>query len=105
MHQSHLSAIERGSRGLSIEFLIPLAKALDTSTDYLTGLTDDPTPRVTLNEQVILSVTDPVRRDHVQRILDNIERLAPDTRDRYYDILQTLALGIDNYVAQRRTRR
>ena len=38
-----ISTLESGSRGISVEKLIELAYALRVSTDYLLGITDDPT--------------------------------------------------------------
>ncbi len=42
--QSDYSKIECGKRQLSFEQCKRVALALDTSMDYLAGLTDDPTP-------------------------------------------------------------
>jgi transcriptional regulator with XRE-family HTH domain len=42
--QSDYSKIESGKRNLSFEQCKRVALALETSMDYLAGLTDDPTP-------------------------------------------------------------
>ena len=42
--QSDYSKIESGRRNLSFEQCKRVAVALETSMDYLAGLTDDPTP-------------------------------------------------------------
>ena len=42
--QSDYSKIESGKRHLSFEQCKRVALALDTSMDYLAGLTDDPVP-------------------------------------------------------------
>ena len=42
--QSDYSKIETGKRSLSFEQCKRVAIALDTSMDYLAGLTDDPSP-------------------------------------------------------------
>lgn len=42
--QKAVSAVERGRSGLLMDGLAAAAKALDVSTDWLLGLTDDPTP-------------------------------------------------------------
>lgn len=49
--QGSISAIERGDRLPSVPVLVALAKILETSTDYLLGLTDDPSPRARLSTQ------------------------------------------------------
>jgi transcriptional regulator with XRE-family HTH domain len=40
----NLSRIEHGRQSIYIERLVDLAEALQVSTDYLLGRTDDPTP-------------------------------------------------------------
>ena len=42
--QSDYSKIETGKRNMTFEQCRRIALALDTSMDYLAGLTDDPTP-------------------------------------------------------------
>lgn len=42
--QSDYSKIETGKRSMSFEQCRRVALALETSTDYLAGLTDDPKP-------------------------------------------------------------
>ena len=48
--QSTYSELERGLRPMSTGQCIQLALALDTSTDYLLGLTDQITPDVPANQ-------------------------------------------------------
>lgn len=94
LSQSHLSQLERNQKSVSIEALIAIAFVLDTTTDYLTGLTDDPTPRPDLEEQVILVEHDPIRRDAMQKMFTAIERMPVDMRDRYWTLLSTLYTGL-----------
>lgn len=42
--KSTLAGLEYGRRGASFEILIALATFFNVSTDYLLGLSDDPTP-------------------------------------------------------------
>lgn len=42
---AHVSDMENGKAGPSLELLTRLAKYYRTTTDYLLGLTDDPTPQ------------------------------------------------------------
>ncbi|WLR44507.1 helix-turn-helix transcriptional regulator (plasmid) [Bacillus carboniphilus] len=44
LSNSMYSSIENGSRKPSLAVLATIAKTLNTSTDYLCGLSDDPTP-------------------------------------------------------------
>lgn len=41
---SHLSLVEKNKRNVSVDLLVALARLLETSTDYLLVMTDDPTP-------------------------------------------------------------
>lgn len=43
MSRGSLSAVENGRRPISLDSLIAIADALETSVDYLVGRTDDPT--------------------------------------------------------------
>ena len=46
LHEQHLAKVERRDRyRIEGDTIGKLAKALGVSTDYLIGLTDDPTPR------------------------------------------------------------
>lgn len=43
--QKRVSAWERGESGATDDMIVGLARALQTSSDWILGLTDDPTPR------------------------------------------------------------
>lgn len=69
-HQTHISGIERGDKGLSLERLGQLAELLETNADYLLGLSDDDKPASDLEDQVVFSV----RSDKERKMLDTIGR-------------------------------
>lgn len=96
VNQSHLSQVERGERGLAPETLAAVAVLLETSTDYLVGLTDDPSQAGNMEEQVILVERDPERRSYLQRIFAGIERMAPDQRAEYYRAIGALYRGYNS---------
>lgn len=51
--QKAVSAVERGRYSLRLDGLVKAAEELDVSTDWLLGLTDDPTPATQRGERNI----------------------------------------------------
>jgi transcriptional regulator with XRE-family HTH domain len=94
INQSSISHVERGTYGMRVDALAALAVALDTSTDYLLGLTDDPDPRTSLEDHVILIEHDPVRRKFLQEFFNGIESLPGNLRDDYWSSLSMLYDGL-----------
>ena len=92
--QSWLSQVERGGAGLRPEALTALAFLLGTSTDYLLGVTDDPSPREDLGAQVMLIERDEGRREELQRLFRAVEKLAPELKDEYYAMIEVLYRGL-----------
>ncbi len=50
-HRTLINKVEQGKGSLSVEALAKAAVELGVSTDYLLGLTDDPTPAAQLSQQ------------------------------------------------------
>ena len=50
-HRTLINKVEQGNSSLSVEALTKVAVELGVSTDYLLGLTDDPTPTAQLQQQ------------------------------------------------------
>lgn len=44
-HFSYLNDIEKGKTSMSVDSVEKVAKLLDTSVEYLTDITDDPSPK------------------------------------------------------------
>lgn len=76
---SHISGIEQGIRGVSFDKLVLLANVLETSPNWLLGVTDDDAPPSDNEDQVVFTVhrNPRTRRDALQRICQMIEEL-PD---------------------------
>lgn len=91
--QSQLSQVERGEKGLSVEALAAVAVALDTSADYLMGLSDDATRREDQDEQVILVERDPGTRAWMQRLFSSLQRMPDDQREDFYKVLFVMYKG------------
>lgn len=50
--QQQYSLYEKGKRTIPVEYLIELAKTYEVSTDYILGLTNDPTPKWTIKNYI-----------------------------------------------------
>ena len=60
--QSTISHIETGRRGISVERIIDCASALGVSSDWLLGLTEDPTPADELSRRLAEYTGEPPER-------------------------------------------
>ena len=94
LNQSAIAQVERGMTGFKAETLGEVADVLGTSTDYLLGRTNDPTPYSDVEEQIVLSEKDPERRELLQRLFSAIERLPEQQRREYVDALILLYSGV-----------
>lgn len=94
VQQSWLSQVEQGKGGLKTGALSALSEILECSTDYLLGVTDDPSARIDLENQVLLIEQDPERRAYVQQIFIGVAKLPADLRDEYYRAIDALYMGI-----------
>lgn len=77
-HQTQLSGLERGTKGLSLERLSQLAELLETNTDYLLGLSDDDKPASDLDDQVVFPVRSEVERKLLNEIGNEFLKLSTD---------------------------
>lgn len=91
IHQTSLSAIELGEKYPTVENLALLARALETNTDYLLGLTDDDRPHSQLDDQVIVTVEDPVERRMLQDALEMLAKASPDDKEYIVGLIRRLA--------------
>lgn len=66
MKQSQYSRYESGEDEMKIGTLIEICKVLEVSSDYILGLTKDPTPHWT-NKKVL----PPMRSNNIENILNN----------------------------------
>lgn len=93
LRQSWLSQVEQGRAGLRPDALRLVAAALNTSADYLVDATDDPTPRDSLEQQVMLLEQNEERREYLREIFNGVAKLPDDIRGQYYDALAALYRG------------
>lgn len=52
MEQTQYSRYERGENEIKVNVLIDICKALNVSSDYILGLTEDPTPNWNIKNQI-----------------------------------------------------
>lgn len=67
---SHISALERGDRGLGTKKLTTLAQVLETNPNYLLGLSDDDSPPSDQEEQVVVAIRDERSRELIQEAIN-----------------------------------
>jgi transcriptional regulator with XRE-family HTH domain len=91
LHQTSLSAIERGEKFPSVETLALLARALETNADYLLGLTDDERPHGQLDDQVVVTVVDPVDRKMMQEAIEMLARASKDDKEYIVSLIRRLS--------------
>ena len=94
LNQSAIAQVERGISGFKSETLGEVADVLGTSTDYLLGRTDDPTPYSDVEEQIVLVEKDKERRELLQRLFSAIQRLPEAQRREYIDAVILLYSGV-----------
>lgn len=91
IHQTSLSAFERGDKRPSVETLTILAQALETNTDYLLGLTDDDKPHGKLDDQVVVTVEDANERVMLQDALEMLVRATKEDKEYIIGLIRRLS--------------
>jgi len=90
-HQTQISGLERGTKGISLERLRQLAELLETNTDYLLGLTDDDKPASDPDEQVVFSVRSEDERRHLNTIGKEFLKMAEGDHQLVLDLIKRLS--------------
>lgn len=93
IRQGHISNMEKGGDVPSVPLLIKLAKSLDTSTDYLLGLTDDDGLRDISEREVYAAVKSPEARELIQEIVDILRQKDDSELPFYVNTLKLLLNG------------
>jgi len=89
--RSQISRVEKDQRpGVQAVAVGRLAAALHTTSDYLLGLTADPTPPLPVDWR-----TDPAHLVRLRRLVERVVRLPRDQQDRVMDAVLTLLEASD----------
>lgn len=91
IHQTHVSALKRGTKLPSVPLLVSLVKVLDSNLDYVVGLTDDDKPASDLEDQVVVGVRDPEERQLLQNILDLVQAMPRQEQGFVLEVISRLA--------------
>lgn len=90
--------LRKGERGdMSASNLAAIARALDTSTDYLLGLTDNPQPPAALEDseaRLVYAVTSPQEYHDMQRLVALVGRMTPEQRAVFLSFAETVTGGV-----------
>lgn len=75
IRQSHISGIETGASLPSMELFAAFVDILETNPAYLMGRSNDPDPVGNMEDQVVVPVKDPDRREKLQRLAETLAEL------------------------------
>lgn len=89
-----LSRYESGGSEPDIETLKILADLYEVSVDWLSGLTDDPSPVITVKENEYDYTKDPSITPELRELLDTLVTLPEEDRQRIIDQALIFAAGI-----------
>lgn len=78
---SFISQVETSRKQPPLEMVVALAKILRTTTDYLLMVTDDPTPVISTESQLVIDVESRTERALLEDWLELMEDLEPERRD------------------------
>lgn len=68
MHENNLSGVERGVRGMSLDYLIALSKVLEVEVDYI--LFGERNIKLDSPMQKLLSKLDSEQREYIEKVLE-----------------------------------
>lgn len=86
--RSSMSQIENDINNPSQDLLINIAKSLNTTTDYLLLLSDDPFPPQTTDTQIVIETKGNEERKVIEEIFELIQDYPLDEQRRILDMLR-----------------
>lgn len=98
---AHISDMENGKAGPSLDLLTRLAKYYRTTADYLLGLTDDPDPVRAANreqEAALLAQLPGHERAIVRTLLLVLAQETPEERQFTLEVIERLLLPIQPHI-------
>lgn len=91
LKQSHISAVERGERGLSARALDAVASFVGTNVDFLMGRVNDPKPASDLEDQAVFGVEDARRKEVLQKIGELVLEMSDSDADLMLNLARRIA--------------
>lgn len=86
--QGHMSKVEAGIKGLSVERMVQLADLLDTNLEYLLGIIDDDAPRTDLEDQVVFSIRSEQERQMLSVLGKEFLKLSPEKQRLVIELIE-----------------
>lgn len=90
-HQTHLSGVEKGEKGLSVDRLGKLAILLETNVDFLVGNSDDDKPASDLEDQVVFSVRSDEEREALNIVGSEFLAMTDEDQQLVLDLVNRLS--------------
>lgn len=91
MGRSYISELERTNKVPSRDIIAGLAKVLETTTDYLLLVTDNPLP--TRTEDAAINIDDDVDTKQIQRLIDEFSDLPRSDQEMLIELAQKLRVA------------
>lgn len=91
--QGHMSKVEAGMKGLSIERLAQLSDVLETNIEYLLGMIDDDAPLTDLEDQVVFGIRSEEERRLLRVFGKEFLKLPPDKQKFVVELIEQFSSG------------
>ena len=92
---SYLSELERSEKRPSPEVIAAIARVLDTSTDFLLALTDDPTPCYGGNTRVVFETEDALQAQVISEWVTYLLTMQPSVARMLLSSLHALTTQVE----------
>ncbi len=90
LRQSYLSQLERGDKTPTGEIVAGIAKVLNTTTDYLLLMNDDPAPALSIEQQIRAQARTDKERELFEELIELIRGMPSEQQQLALDAVQLI---------------
>jgi transcriptional regulator with XRE-family HTH domain len=90
LRQTYLSELERTGKTPTGEIVAGIAKALNTTTDYLLLMNDDPAPQRSVEEQLLAQARTEKERELFEELIELIKGMPPEQQQLALDAVELI---------------